>query len=155
MLRAANSIYSPHFAVWPAKRSALERAVCHLAVCSDNNVTLINISMGIIAWFVVIFDINTTSDISNLSRVVFYPGFQRIFFSCRDWSRVNAKKKAPRRKKWGFFFSSALCASLTRLRPEPSVSTRKKYPLEPRVVVFMITYKSCYYLFILLPTKGL
>ena len=32
-----------------------------------------------------------------------------------------------------FFFSSALCASLTRLRREPSVSIRKKYPLEPRV----------------------
>ena len=37
MLRAANSIYSPHFAIWPAKRSVLERAVCHLAACSDNN----------------------------------------------------------------------------------------------------------------------
>ena len=37
MLRAANSIYSPHFAVWPAKRSVLERVVCHLAACSDNN----------------------------------------------------------------------------------------------------------------------
>ena len=38
MLRAANSIYSPHFAVWPKKRSVLESAVCHLAACSDNNV---------------------------------------------------------------------------------------------------------------------
>ena len=37
MLRAANSIYSLHFAVWPAKRSVLERAVCHLAACSGNN----------------------------------------------------------------------------------------------------------------------
>ena len=37
MLRAANSIYSLHFAVWPAKRSFLERVVCHLAACSDNN----------------------------------------------------------------------------------------------------------------------
>ena len=37
MLRAANSIYSPHFAVWPAKRSVSEMAVCHLAACSDNN----------------------------------------------------------------------------------------------------------------------
>ena len=38
MLRAVklNSIYSPHFAVWPAKRNVLERAVCHLAACSDN-----------------------------------------------------------------------------------------------------------------------
>ena len=44
--------------------------------------------------------------------------------------------------KWGcvlrwpevIFFSSALCASLTRLRREPSVSIRKKYPLEPRVL---------------------
>ena len=35
MLRAATSIYSPNFAVWPAKRSVLERAVCHLAVFSD------------------------------------------------------------------------------------------------------------------------
>ena len=32
-----NSVYSPHFAVWPVKRSVLERAVCHLAACSDNN----------------------------------------------------------------------------------------------------------------------
>ena len=37
LLRAANSIYSPHFAVWPAKRSVSEMAVCHLAACSDNN----------------------------------------------------------------------------------------------------------------------
>ena len=33
MLRAANSIYSPHFAVWPKKRSILESTVCHLAAC--------------------------------------------------------------------------------------------------------------------------
>ena len=38
MLWAANSIYSLDFAVWPTKRSILERAVCHLAACSDNNV---------------------------------------------------------------------------------------------------------------------
>ena len=31
----------------------------------------------------------------------------------------------------GYFFSSAFCASLTRLRREMSI--RKKYPLEPRV----------------------
>ena len=37
MLRAANSIYSPHFAVWPAKRSVLEKTVSHLTACSDNN----------------------------------------------------------------------------------------------------------------------
>ena len=37
MLRPANSIYIPHFAVWPAKRSVLERAVCRLAACSGNN----------------------------------------------------------------------------------------------------------------------
>ena len=37
MLQAANSIYSLHFAVWPTKTSFLERAVCHLAACSDNN----------------------------------------------------------------------------------------------------------------------
>ena len=37
MLRAANSIYSPHFAVWLAKRSVSEMAVCQLAACSDNN----------------------------------------------------------------------------------------------------------------------
>ena len=37
MLRAANSIYSPHFAVWLAKRSVSERVVCHFAVCSDNS----------------------------------------------------------------------------------------------------------------------
>ena len=35
MLRAANSIYSSQFAVWPANRSVLKRAVCHLASCSD------------------------------------------------------------------------------------------------------------------------
>ena len=40
MLRAANSIYRSHFAVWPAKRSVLERAVCHLTTCSDNNASL-------------------------------------------------------------------------------------------------------------------
>ena len=37
MLWAANSIYSLHFAVWPTKTSFLERAVSHLAACSDNN----------------------------------------------------------------------------------------------------------------------
>ena len=37
MLGAANSMYSLHFAIWPAKRSVLERAVCHLAACSDTN----------------------------------------------------------------------------------------------------------------------
>ena len=36
-MRAADSIYSPDFAPWPAKRSVLEGAVCHLAPCSDNN----------------------------------------------------------------------------------------------------------------------
>ena len=35
MLRAANSIYSPHFAVWPAKRRVLKREVCHLAAFRD------------------------------------------------------------------------------------------------------------------------
>ena len=40
MLQAANSIYSPHFAIWPAKRNALEKAVCHLAACGDNNYVL-------------------------------------------------------------------------------------------------------------------
>ena len=37
MLRAANSIYSLHFAVWRAKRSVSEMAVCQLAAYSDNN----------------------------------------------------------------------------------------------------------------------
>ena len=37
MLHPANSIYIPHFAVWPAKRSVIERAVCRLATCSGNN----------------------------------------------------------------------------------------------------------------------
>ena len=46
MLRAANSIYSPHFAVWPAKRSVLERAVCYLAACSDNNTVGVREFMG-------------------------------------------------------------------------------------------------------------
>ena len=34
----------------------------------------------------------------------------------------------------GYFFLMALRASLTRLRREPSVSIRKEYPLEPRVL---------------------
>ena len=42
---------------------------------------------------------------------------------------VNARRRGEK----SIFFSSALCASLTRLRREPSVSIRKKYPLEPRV----------------------
>ena len=37
MLQAADSIYSQHVAIWPVKRSVLERAVCHLAACSDSN----------------------------------------------------------------------------------------------------------------------
>ena len=39
MLQAGNCIYMyiPHFAVWPTKRSVLERAICHLAACSDND----------------------------------------------------------------------------------------------------------------------
>ena len=37
-LHSPNSIYSPHFAVWPAKRSVLEKAVCHLVTWSDNNI---------------------------------------------------------------------------------------------------------------------
>ena len=37
MLHPANSIYIPHFAVWPAKRSVIEWAVCRLAACSGNN----------------------------------------------------------------------------------------------------------------------
>ena len=36
MLQAAISIYSQHFAIWPVKRSVSERAVCHLAACSDS-----------------------------------------------------------------------------------------------------------------------
>ena len=46
MLLAANSIYSPHFAIWPAKRSVLERPVCHLAACSDNNDCLCEVFKG-------------------------------------------------------------------------------------------------------------
>ena len=41
VLRATNSIYSPHFAVWPPKRSVLERELGHLAAGSDNNVHLV------------------------------------------------------------------------------------------------------------------
>ena len=41
MLRATNSIYSPYFAVWPPKRSVLERELGHLAACSDTNVHLV------------------------------------------------------------------------------------------------------------------
>ena len=41
-----------------------------------------------------------------------------------------------------FFFSSALCASLTRLRRE--ISIRKKYPLEPRVVHAWLLLKKVY-----------
>ena len=48
--------------------------------------------------------------------------------------------------KWGcmllwpevIFFSSALCASLTRLRRE--ISIRKKYPLEPRVGIGLVIF---------------
>ena len=36
-MRAADSIYSPDFTPWPAKRSVSEGAVCHLAPCCDNN----------------------------------------------------------------------------------------------------------------------
>ena len=36
----------PHFAVWPAKRSVLERAVCYLAACSDNNTVGVREFMG-------------------------------------------------------------------------------------------------------------
>ena len=59
-----------------------------------------------------------------------YPGFQRIFFLIDNEAALKQKKAARR----VIFFSSALCASLTRLRREPSVSIRKKYPLEPRVM---------------------
>ena len=41
----------------------------------------------------------------------------------------------------GYFFLSALRASLTRLRRERSVSIRKKYPLEPRVLVLLYQVK--------------
>ena len=37
MLGATHFIYSPNFAICLVKRSVLERAVCHLAACSDNN----------------------------------------------------------------------------------------------------------------------
>ena len=44
-------------------------------------------------------------------------------------SRMEMRMRAPVTR--GYFFSSALCASLTRVRCE--ISIRKKYPLEPRV----------------------
>ena len=57
-------------------------------------------------------------------------------FTVWDWwdiwsgSRMEMRLHAPVTR--GNFFSSALCASLTRLRRE--ISIRKKYPLEPRVL---------------------
>ena len=56
------------------------------------------------------------------SPLFYYPGFQRIFFSDR------------------YFTAKPLRASLTRLRRE--VSIRKKYPLEPRVLFYLIKSKS-------------
>ena len=35
---------------------------------------------------------------------------------------------------WGYFFLSALCASFTWIRCQPSVLIKKIYPLEPRVL---------------------
>ena len=46
---------------------------------------------------------------------------------------VSVDKKKISSGTQVIFLSSALCASLTRLRREPSVSIRKKYPLEPRL----------------------
>ena len=71
-----------------------------------------------------------------------YPGFQRIFFSDRYFAAKPRKRGAKRRgeKKYLFFFSSALRASLTRLRRD--VSIRKKYPLEPRVICQLMMYSN-------------
>ena len=57
-----------------------------------------------------------------------FPGFQRIFFFFIDTEAAALTQGAEEKKIF-----SVLCASLTRLRREPSVSIRKKYPLEPRV----------------------
>ena len=56
-----------------------------------------------------------------------------IFFLIDTKAALTQKKK--KRRGEIIIFSSALCASLTRLRREPSVSIRKKYPLEPRVCI--------------------
>ena len=39
ILRAANSIYSPHFAIWPAKKERFrdDQFIIWPRVCSDNN----------------------------------------------------------------------------------------------------------------------
>ena len=63
----------------------------------------------------------------------------RGFFFLIDTEAALTQKKSGEEKK-EIFFSSALCASLTRLRREPSVSIRKKYPLEPRVVCNVTAY---------------
>ena len=58
-----------------------------------------------------------------------YPGSRGPFSKYLIWNKPCLRfDKAPE-----FFFLSALRASLTRLRREPSVSVRKQYPLEPRV----------------------
>ena len=56
------------------------------------------------------------------------PWVPEDFFFLIDTEAALTQKKA------------AICASLTRLRREPSVSIRKKYPLEPRVVCHLIAY---------------
>ena len=64
-------------------------------------------------------------------------GSRGFFFLIDTEAALTQKKKSGEEKKK---VSSALCASLTRLRREPSMSIRKKYPLEPRVVCNVTAY---------------
>ena len=68
MLRPANSIYRPHFAVWPAKKRRFrdqKRAVCHLAACGDNDSVQDEFDMlGVIA--IVDLDTNLLLDVHLL-----------------------------------------------------------------------------------------
>ena len=45
ILQAANSIYSPHFAIWPAKKERFrdDQFVIWPRVCSDNNYNSIHL----------------------------------------------------------------------------------------------------------------
>lgn len=43
--RAENAFSARAFPVWPAKRGVLQRAVCHLAACIDNNVSPHHLAM--------------------------------------------------------------------------------------------------------------
>ena len=66
----------------------------------------------------------------------------RGFFCLIDTVPTEAALTQKKKRRGVIFFSSALCASLTQLRREPSVSIRKKYPLEPRVKELPMSRKT-------------